>query len=213
MTVQEYTRHVARHLKCSRLKKREIKKQLQSHIEIALGEGRELGEILEEMGKPEDLAEDFNENLSGDWKKRGKMLWMVLAGVLAVLAVGAGWLYWILPKGYEITENSVFDQEELRVRAEEVVHLVTARDQEGLNACLSQEMREVMEEMTIDDIRGYIGEDWGELHAIGNAYMSEIVQKGEHMAVVQLNASYDNVSVTFTLMFDTKLELYGLYVK
>ena len=213
MTIQEYTRHVARHLKCSRLKKREIQKQLESHIEIALGEGRELEEVLEEMGEPEALAEEFNENFVQDGKKKGKKRWVIGAVVLAVLAAGAGLLYWFLPKGYEITDSSVFDREELRTRAEEVVRLVSAEDQEGLDACFSQEMREAMGEITIDDIRRYIGEDWGELHAMGNAYMYEVVQKGEHMAVVQLNASYDNVSVTFTLMFDPKMELYGLYVK
>ena len=54
---------------------------------------------LQKYGEEFYLAEDFNENLSEDGKKRGKMLWMVLAGVLAVLAVGAGWLQQIYSHG------------------------------------------------------------------------------------------------------------------
>lgn len=45
MTKREYIKCVAGHLQCSGAKKKEIRRQLDSHIEIALSEGRQLTEI------------------------------------------------------------------------------------------------------------------------------------------------------------------------
>ena len=62
MERKEYVRQVVRRLQCSPKKKREIEKQLDSHIGIGLGEGRQLEEILAEMGEPGELAQEFNDN-------------------------------------------------------------------------------------------------------------------------------------------------------
>ncbi len=45
MTKQEYIRQVTKQLQCARARKKEIQRQLDSHIEIALSEGRQLEEI------------------------------------------------------------------------------------------------------------------------------------------------------------------------
>ena len=60
MTKREYIKCVAGHLQCSGARKNEIRRQLDSHIEIALSEGRQLTEILTEMGDPKALAAEFN---------------------------------------------------------------------------------------------------------------------------------------------------------
>ena len=83
MTRREYLKKGAGHLQCAPAKKREIVRQLDSHIGIALGEGRELSEILKEMGEPQALAAEFNENMDADEKKkgRGRKLALILAAV------------------------------------------------------------------------------------------------------------------------------------
>jgi len=87
MTKREYLKKVAGHLQCAPAKKREIVRQLDSHIGIALGEGRELSEVLEEMGEPHVLAAEFNENMDAGEKKkgRGRKLVLILAAVNVIL--------------------------------------------------------------------------------------------------------------------------------
>lgn len=215
MTSQEYLKQVARHLKCSPVKKREIVRQLDSHIEIALGEGRELTDVLEEMGEPQTLAAEFNENMDESEKKkgRGKKILIILAVVLLVLGIGAGYLYWVLPKGRDINTSRIFDAAEVEAASGEVIRLFSEGNYEEFDAWLTDEVREAMKEISFEEIKGYIGEDWGALINIGNAHLAELVQRGKHYALIQLNASYEKVSVTYTLTFNEEMLMYGFYVK
>ena len=43
--------------------------------------------------------------------------------------------------------------------------------------------------------------------------MAEINQRGQKFAIAQLNVSYENISVTYTLTFDDKMKLAGFYIK
>ena len=95
MTKQEYIRQVTKQLQCARARKKEIQRQLDSHIEIALSEGRQLEEILAEMGDPQALAREFNENMEESGKKRaarGKILPLAAGIVLLAAALAGGWL-------------------------------------------------------------------------------------------------------------------------
>lgn len=134
-TIQEYTKLVVRHLQCSRSKKIEIRRQLESDIEIALSEGRQLEEILCDMGDPEVVAGEFNENIGGNRKRKRKSrrrLWIILAVVLAILAIAGGYIYWILPKVRDIQKSSSFDVAEIQSLTEEVIRLFSAEDYEAL---------------------------------------------------------------------------------
>lgn len=215
MTKREYLKKVAGHLQCAPAKKREIVRQLDSHIGIALGEGRELSEVLEEMGEPHVLAAEFNENMDAGEKKkgRGRKLALILAAVLLVLSVGAGYLYWLLPKGRYINESEVFDMAAVEGKSHEVIHLFSQGDYEELDALMTDEMREAIAETSFEEIKGYIGDDWGALINIGHAQQTELVQKGEHYALVQVNTSYEKVSVTYTLTFNKEMQLHGFYIK
>lgn len=215
MTRREYLKKVTGHLQCSPAKKREIVRQLDSHMEIALGEGRDLSEILKEMGEPQDLAKEFNENMDESEKKkgRGKKILLILAAVIIVLGIGAGYLYWLFPKGRDINQSKVFDAAEVEAKVGEVIRLFSEEDYEKLDAMLTDEVREAIGESSYEEIRGYIGEDWGALINIGNVHMAELVQRGKHYALIQVNTSYEKVSVTYTLTFDEEMLLYGFYVR
>ena len=189
MTKQRYIKRVGRALECAPAKKREILRQLDSDIGIALGEGRELRQILEEMGTPRVLAGEFNE------------------------AVAAGTVYWMLPKERNIEDSKVFDAAQVQSRAEEVIALFSAEEYETLEGYASEELREALAGTSFSVIRGYIGEDWGELQSMGRIYMVEIRERNKAYAAVQVNVSYENVNVTFTLSFNRQMELYGFYVR
>lgn len=216
MTRQEYLKQVGGHLQCSKAKKKEILKQLDSHMEIALGEGRQLDEILAQMGNPAALAGEFNENLDEKDRKKGKRgrrIPIVLAAVLAILAVIAGVAYWILPKGRLIDDSKVFDKAELRRLTEEVIVLFSEGEYEALDARCSREMQDVLRQTSFSEIKQYIGGDWGGMQTMGTMYMAEIHQMNQVYATVQVNVAYDNVNVTYTISFNRQMELYGFYIK
>lgn len=216
MTKQEYIRHVAKYLQCSPSKKEEIKKQLDSDIEIALGEGKPLENILAELGEPMTLAGEFNENLEDSEGKKAKKrnrIFVILGILLALIAVTAGWLYWLFPKQRDINTSKVFDTTEVQTLSEELIRLFSEGDYETFDRYLSPEVRAALEQTSPEDVKSNISGDWGRMLHIGNMYMAEVSQRGKSYAVVQVNVSYDNVSVTFTLSFNESMELYGVYVK
>ena len=100
-----------------------------------------------------------------------------------------------------------------REGAEEVIALFSAEEYETLEGYASEELREALAGTSFSVIRGYIGEDWGELQSMGRIYMVEIRERNKAYAAVQVNVSYENVNVTFTLSFNRQMELYGFYVR
>ena len=206
MTKQEYVKQVGKGLRCSSVKKSEILKQLDSDIEIALGEGRELSKILEEMGQPEILAEEFH------GRKRRRIL-CIFGVILAVLAAIAGLAYWMFPKGRDIEKSKIFDSAQVRSLTEEVIELFSAGEYETLEDYACEELKKALEQTGFHAIRDYISPDWGELRTIGNIYMVEIHERNKVYAAVQVSASYENVNVTYTLSFNRQMQLYGFYIR
>ncbi len=222
MTKQEYVKQVGKGLRCSSVKKSEILKQLDSDIEIALGEGRELSKILEEMGQPEILAEEFNENMDEKERKneekvfhgrKRRRILCIFGVILAVLAAIAGLAYWMFPKGRDIEKSKSFDSAQVRSLTEEVIELFSAGEYETLEDYACEELKKALEQTGFHAIRDYISPDWGELRTIGNIYMVEIHERNKVYAAVQVSASYENVNVTYTLSFNRQMQLYGFYIR
>lgn len=219
MTKQQYIKRVGRALECAPAKKGEILRQLDSDIGIALSEGRELPKILEEMGNPRALAWEFNENLDGEERRRGRRRkWVrrilcIFGALLAALAVAAGTVYWMLPKMSAIEDSRYFDAAKVRSSTEEVIRLFGEEEYGALEALASREMREVLEDTPLPGIRDFIGGDWGEPISMGNMYMAEIRERNRVYATAQVTVSYENVNVTYTISFNRQMELYGFYVR
>ena len=216
MTKQEYIKHVAKYLQCSPAKKQEITKQLDSDIEIALGEGKSLEDILTELGEPKTLAGEFNENLEDSGRKKTNKrsrIFIILGILLAGMVVATGWLYWRIPKQSDINKSKIFKAEEVQSLSEELIRLFSEGDYDSFDKYLSEEMRSVLEQVPPETIKSYIGEDWGAMRNVGNSFMAEVREIGKSYAIIQMNVSYENVSVTFTLTFKDNMTLYGLYVK
>lgn len=218
MTKQEYARRVVKNLNCLQDKKDEIEKQLLSDIEIALGEGRQLEEILAGMGEPEALAQEFNENFGGEHKGQGKKtkgrrILIIILAVAAVLAAIAGLVYWVLPKARDISISKVFAAETVHQYSEKVVDAFSRGDYDALESYYSPEMRDNVTREMLEEFKPYIGDDWGEYRGIGAIYMTEMVQQGKAYAIAQVNATYEKVSVIYTLSFDKNMQLCGFYMK
>lgn len=215
MSAEKYAKQVAKYLKCSGGRKREIRKQITSDIQVALEEGGSLEQIIRDMGEPKALAAEFNESFNPSEKKaaaRAKV-WKILAIVLAVLAVLASLIWWALPKTKYLSDSKAFSEEQVRERAELVVELFNEEDYTGLQPYMTKEMDEFMSQETMKQLKLYIGEDWGAMTNVGNIYLMEISQMGQKYAVVQMTVSYEKVGVTYTMNFDKDLKLGGFYLK
>ncbi len=208
-------KQVVKKLNCPQDKRADIERQLLSDIEIALDEGRQLEEIIAEMGEPEALAKDFNENFGDSAKPRGKRrrTITVILAVAAVLAALAGLAYWAFPKAREIGDSGKFTAYEVEQYATAVVDAFSRGDYDTLESYYSSEMREAVTRQMLEELKPVIGDDWGAYRSVGTAYMTEIQQRGKAYVVVQMNASYENVSVTYTLTFNSQMQLIGFYIK
>lgn len=213
MTKGSYIKAVSRKLKCSGNRKNDIKKQLESDIQAALESGETMEQIIERMGTPESTAEEFNDNFSEKEIKaavRTKRLKIIAIVVIAAAALIGG-IYWCLPKSYEIGGD--FKEDEVKERTELVVGLLDAHDYEELKQYSIPQIQTAIEDGTIDGVKAQISKDWGEFQSFGNMYAVEVKQMSLKLAVVQVNAVYENVAVTYTISFDEDLKLAGLFMK
>ena len=215
MNAEKYAGRVAKYLKCSGKRKREIKRQITSDILAAAEEGGSLEQVIQNMGEPKALAAEFNENFSEAEKRaagRAK-LWKILAIVFTVLFVLAALVWWVLPKSKYLSDSKVFSEEQVRERAELVIKLFNEEDYAELQPYLTKEMDEFMSQETMKQLKLYIGDDWGAMTNVGNIYLMEISQMGQKYAVVQMTVSYEKVGMTYTMNFDKDLKLGGFYLK
>ncbi len=215
MDAEKYVAQVVKHLNCPGGKKREIKKQIMSDIQAAMEEGNPLGQVIQDMGEPKELAAEFNESFSEKEKKaavRAKR-WRILAVVLAVLSLVAAVAWWALPKMRYLSDSRVFSEDEVRGQAEQIIDLFNAGDYPGIRDCLSEQMQEIFTEDAMVQAKLFIGPEWGEMNHIGNTYLVEISQMGRRYARAQMTVSYEKVSVVYTMSFDTDMKLAGFYLK
>lgn len=61
-TVKQYLKTISRMLCCTGKKKKEIVKELESNIQLAMENGESWEVVQERMGNPEEIACEFNSN-------------------------------------------------------------------------------------------------------------------------------------------------------
>lgn len=212
---EKYIRQILKRLKCSKSKQREIKKQLRADIMTAIENGETFEEVQKRMGTPVEIAMEFNSNFSdSERKKYKKELWILrLSLVGVVLLILAAGFYWMIPKATEIEKSRIFDKEEIMEKAEYVIGLIEAEDYETLQENANRKMKSSLNKELLDSVKDSLGSGWGEFQSFGNSYLAEIRQMGKHFAVIQINVSYENASITYTISFDEDGKLAGLYMK
>lgn len=219
MTKEKYVKEVVKKLKCSKEKKKEIAKQLESDMQIAMENCEPIESIIETMGAPESIAEEFNANLTETEvaavkkaKKRKRII--TVAVVIAALAVIIGIVYWWLPKGKMVEESETFNIEEVEKRAELLISLFDAGDYEEMINLSIEEAKTGGFKEALEGAKEQINSDeWGAFQSFGTSYTAEVEQMGKKYVVVQMNAVYENTSVTYTITLDEELMLAGFYVK
>lgn len=138
-------------------------------------------------------------------KKQKRMRRFITAAVILLVVSIACW--WALPKNSSLENSSLFDAEEVKAKAEEVVHLLNAEDYSSLQEMTVEKVRSNMTKEKMDEAKEQIGSDWGEFQAIEEINTTQMEQRNVKAAVVQMVVAYENQEITYTLAFDTDMQL------
>ncbi|MCM1267285.1 MAG: DUF3887 domain-containing protein [Bacteroidales bacterium] len=215
MNEKKYVNAIAKKIRCSEKRKKEIKKQLLTDMQMRIKQGEELSEIISRMGTAREIADGFNEEISADEQKRygrNKVLKRVILAAAVLIFVG-GFGYWILPKTAEIGQSGSFQSEQVEAAMKETVELLDAEDYEALQESAIPQMKTMLNAELRTTIREPFSVDWGERKQFGAAYLMEISQMGSRFAVGEMTVAYENVSVTYRLTYDKEMRLAGIYVR
>lgn len=210
-----YISEVARKLKCGIGKKREIKKQLKADIRAALAAGESFDEIEKRMGMPGVLAAEFNEGFTEADKKKaanGRRVKKLFAAVVTVAAIAAV-IYWAVPKQKELKEGGLFSPGEIKAKTETVIKLIEEEDYEALKEMSDISMYQYLSAEKVLPAKRNVSDEWGAFVSYGNIYLFELTQMGRKYAIAEMTVSYENVGVTFTVIFDKREKLIGMYMK
>lgn len=215
MNEKQYVNAIAKKIKCTGKRKKEIKKQLLTDIEMRINQGERLEDILSQMGTSEEIAAGFNEDISIREQKRygrNKVLKIVIPIMAAVLLLGV-FGYWIFPKTADIGQSAYFDRQQVEAAMKETVELLDAEEYTALQESAIPKMKPFLNAEKMTEIKAVLSDDWGEREQFGTVYMAELIQAGKHMAVGEMTVTYENVSVTYRLTYDEEMRLAGLYVR
>ena len=209
MDEKRYVNAVARKLKCGGKRKKEIKRQLLADMQAR----RNQGEIISRMGKAEEIADSFNENISEYEQRRyagNRVLKIVIPIVLVLFFLGMA-VYWMFPKTVDIEKSRFFDKEEVEAAMKETVELLDAEEYAALQENAIPQMQSFLNAETRESMRKTLSDDWGERKQFGAVYIAEVIQGNKHLAVGEMTVAYENVSVTYRLSYDEDMRLAGLY--
>ncbi|MDE7310047.1 MAG: DUF3887 domain-containing protein [Eubacterium sp.] len=215
MTAQVYVNQIVKKVKCSKNKRKDIRRQILADIDAQMEQGVPLDVVLLRMGEPIAIAEEFNQNLTEQELKKyrrafaAKIVSGIAVGLLAIVLV----LLWFLPVGLKMGSSGQFQEAVVEEQAKKVIRLLDAEDYEAFWACTDPRLRDILTKEAIDDAKKQAGENWGEFQEFGKCYMGEQRQQGKVRAVVQINASYQNIGITYTLLFNPDMKLSGFYIK
>ena len=138
-------------------------------------------------------------------KKQKRMRRFITAAVVLLVVSIACW--WALPKNSSLESSDLFDAEEVKAKAEEVVQLLNAEDYDSLQEMTVEEVRFNMTKEKMDEAKEQIGSDWGEFQSIEEISTAERSQRNVNAAVVQMVVAYENKDITYMLAFNTDMQL------
>lgn len=215
MSPEKYVKQVTHKVVCSKSKKRDIEKQLLAEITERMQAGEGVDCILSSMGSADEIAEGFNESISEAEKKACKRqkLYKILIVVVLIIVIAGIFIRWSMPKTNDVKDSQIFNQTEVEQKLMEVIDLLDKDDYDTLQEMSIDQLKPVLTKTTMDSAKEDLSTDWGERTALGSIYSQEVTQKGRHYVICQVNASYKNVSVTYTITFDEHMKLAGLYLK
>ncbi len=110
--------------------------------------------------------------------------------------------------------SAKFDEEAVKQKAQDVIALLNAQDSAGIRELSVQVLKDALTDDTFAQIYAALGEG-GAFVEVTNltAYGSTDKSTGVEYAVVQAQAKYEKRSFTYTISFDTDMNLAGIYYK
>lgn len=221
MNRRSYVKKVVKHLACSKARRDDYVRDLDSDIDAALESGETWAQVEQRMGDPRQIAREFNEDLSeselvaGKKRKRNKIIGIVV-GVVAVIAlVLAGAVWWVTPKYAPAGQSVGLSEQQVMERAQEVVTLADEGDLEALRDMSTEAVQEALSQELLDKARVATANNgnWGSFKSFGNVYAAEVDQMGVTLEVIQLVAEYENVSIVYDIVFDKDMKLATFVMK
>lgn len=141
-------------------------------------------------------------------KKRNRNL-IIVAVILVAASIAT---YWMMPQNKTLAESEVFNEDDVKAQAENIIDLLNAEDFDSLQSLVVADMQEIMNKERMDEGKARISEDWGDFVSVKIMQDAEIIQRGAHIAVVYVTAKYENIEAHYTLAFneDMKLASFGI---
>lgn len=219
MNAEKYVNGIIKNVKCSKGKKSEIREQLLSDIHMRMDNGESLDLIMEDMGTPGEISEEFNQNLTeGEkkaYKKRKiiKIIVSITVVIFIVLLSLISYIMWLFPQASEMGNSGFFTQEIVEEKTKEVILLLDQNDFDSLKAASIEKIRGQLVPEAFEQVKKTIGDNWGALESFGKIYTCELKQQGQTFVTAQVSVSYENVNVTYTITFDKEMMVAGIYLK
>lgn len=215
MTAEKYVNAIVNKIKCGKSKKKEIKHQLLSEINLQVEQGEKLDDVLKQMGEIKDIVNDFNENISKEEKKkysRNKTV-KILLSITAVLVILIMAVSWVLPRTSDIRKSKYFDYDTVEAKMKDTIALIGTNDYEALQKDAILQMQQFLTREGLETLKNGFSDDWGECLNFGPFYLAEVTQAGKHFAVGEVTVSYENLSITYRLTYDEDMKLAGMYMR
>ncbi len=215
MDEKRYVNAAARKIKCGGRRKKEIKKQLLTDIQVRVKQGERLEEIITQMGTAEEIAESFNENISAGEQRRytRNKICKIVIPIVLILVLFVLLVFWMFPKTVSIEKSRYFDAEQVEAAMKETIELLDAEDYDALQKSAIPQMQTLLNAEMRENMRRALSDDWGERKQFGAVYMVEVIQGNSHLAVGEMTVTYENVSVTYRLTYDEDMRFAGIYVR
>lgn len=215
MTKEQYVKGIINNVHCSRKRKLNIKKQLESDIDARLENGESFEEIVESMGNVLEIAESFNmampESEQSSYRKTKVSRLIITIIVLLFLLSCVN--YWFQAKTYPLENSKMFDQAQIEQMVLEVVDLVDAEEYDTLQDRSSIILAPMLTKERMDEAKGKVAPSFGARKSVGEIVCQELIQGSDHYAVTEIKVNYENASVTYRITIDPELKLAGLYMR
>lgn len=120
--------------------------------------------------------------------------------------------------GDEIVRNSpvdeISDEDFIQELTENIIFMLDAGDYDTLaDTYATETMKQYLNDEYMDSARKMISDDWGEYRFMGTIYTQDIRENGVDYTVAQVTVTYEKVSVTYTITYDSEFMLAGLFIK
>lgn len=215
MNAEKYVNDIVGKIKCTEVKKKEIKTQLLSDISARMEQGESLEQIMASMGTAQEIADAFRQDMPEAERKmyRKKRVGIIIAAIIAGVVLLGSCVWWIFPRPYDIEDNELLSEEAVDAQVEMVITLLDDNDFETLRAMSVDKLQNTLTQEIVDKARNMISDDWGEREKIGSTYAQGMKQSGKIFVVTQTDVMYENVGAVYTITFDENLRLSGLYMR